>query len=193
MATDGDGVTTLVTLHGCPLNCRYCLNSQCKDSHFPCDKHTAKDIVDICMQDNLYFLATGGGITVGGGEPLLHPRFIKELRETMPAEWNMFIETSLNVPLDNILFALENAKMLIIDIKDINNTIYKDYTEISNERLIANLRYIAEQGLQGKCFIRLPLIPLFNTIEDRDKSKAFLQSLGFTTFDDFEYIQKEHD
>lgn len=83
--------------------------------------------------------------------------------------------------------------MLIIDIKDINDTIYKEYTEILNERLIANLRYIAEQGLQNKCFIRLPLIPLFNTIEDRDKSKAFLQSLGFTTFDEFEYIHKEHD
>lgn len=177
MATDGDGVTTLVTLHGCPLNCKYCLNSQCKDSHYPCQKLTASDVVATCMEDNLYFIATGGGITIGGGEPLLHPQFIKDLRESMPEEWSMFIETSLNVPLDNISFAVDNAKMLIIDIKDINDSIYKEYTEISNTRLISNLQYIAEKNQQDKCFIRLPLIPFFNTAKDREASKAFLQSI----------------
>ena len=28
--TDGEGVTTLVAFHGCPLDCKYCLNPQCK-------------------------------------------------------------------------------------------------------------------------------------------------------------------
>ena len=28
LSTDGDGVTTLVAFHGCPLRCRYCLNPQ---------------------------------------------------------------------------------------------------------------------------------------------------------------------
>lgn len=31
LSTDGEGVTTLVAFHGCPLECRYCLNPQCKD------------------------------------------------------------------------------------------------------------------------------------------------------------------
>ena len=30
--TDGNGVTTLVGFHGCPLNCKYCLNPQTKSS-----------------------------------------------------------------------------------------------------------------------------------------------------------------
>ena len=28
LSTDGDGVTTLVAFHCCPLSCRYCLNPQ---------------------------------------------------------------------------------------------------------------------------------------------------------------------
>lgn len=31
LSTDGDGVTTLVAFHGCPLHCRYCLNPQSLD------------------------------------------------------------------------------------------------------------------------------------------------------------------
>ena len=29
LTTDGQGVTTLVAFHGCPLRCQYCLNSHC--------------------------------------------------------------------------------------------------------------------------------------------------------------------
>ena len=29
LTTDGEGVTTLVGFHGCPLHCEYCLNAQC--------------------------------------------------------------------------------------------------------------------------------------------------------------------
>ena len=28
IGVDGAGVTTLVAFHGCPLNCKYCLNPQ---------------------------------------------------------------------------------------------------------------------------------------------------------------------
>ena len=31
LSTDGEGVTTLVAFHGCPLCCQYCLNPQSLD------------------------------------------------------------------------------------------------------------------------------------------------------------------
>ena len=31
IGVDGKGVTTLVAFHGCPLDCKYCLNPQCHD------------------------------------------------------------------------------------------------------------------------------------------------------------------
>lgn len=31
MASDGNGVSTLVAFFGCPLKCKYCLNDHCHD------------------------------------------------------------------------------------------------------------------------------------------------------------------
>ena len=67
--TDGDGVTTLVGLKGCPLACKYCLNPQCGTAKS--ERLTADELYEKVRIDDLYFIATGGGITFGGGEPLL--------------------------------------------------------------------------------------------------------------------------
>lgn len=188
---DGVGVTSLLTLHGCPLRCKYCINPQCNEADCPCAEMTAESVVQYCMKDNLYFLATGGGITVGGGEPLLHPRFITELRAAMPEEWKLNIETSLNVPLDHVRQILPLASVIIIDIKDMNPDIYQSYTERTNTHVLQNLRYIADQAQQTKCTIRLPLIPSFNTPSDRERSKERLSAMGFTNYDEFDYVLPE--
>ena len=73
---DGDGVTTLVAFHGCPLKCRYCLNPQCHDRNRQWKEITPQQLLETVAIDNLYFLATGGGITFGGGEPAMRSEFI---------------------------------------------------------------------------------------------------------------------
>ena len=188
---DGEGVTTLITLSGCPLKCAYCLNKRCM-THNPGDIIlTASNVVDICMKDNLYFIATGGGLTIGGGEPLLHPAFLHQLRQQMPKDWMLNVETSLNVPSTHLKWVLDDAAKLIIDIKDMNPAIYERYTQCSIHPLIANLRHIAAHGLQHKCRIRLPLISAYNTAEDRELSKKTLTEMGFNEFDEFEYINPD--
>ena len=78
LATDGKGVTTLVAFHKCLLKCKYCINPQTWQIDKISKKMTAKELYDEVKKDNLYFLATGGGITFGGGEPCLHSDFIKQ-------------------------------------------------------------------------------------------------------------------
>ena len=72
LTTDGQGVTTLVAFHGCPLHCRYCLNPQCLVPEGVKRRISTKQLLDEVAVDDLYFQATGGGICFGGGEPLLH-------------------------------------------------------------------------------------------------------------------------
>ena len=74
LATDGDGITTLVAFHECPLRCAYCINAQCFKESPEC-KLTVDKLIERLMPDNIYFLATGGGVTFGGGEPLLYADF----------------------------------------------------------------------------------------------------------------------
>lgn len=81
LTIDGEGVTTLVAFHGCPLRCKYCLNPQCLDADGVWQEVDTELLMANVEMDNLYFLAIGGGICFGGGEPLLWSSFIKEFCE----------------------------------------------------------------------------------------------------------------
>ena len=190
LAVDGEGVTTLVAFHGCPLRCKYCLNPQSISDDMTCMERTVEELIDEVRIDQLYFLATGGGITFGGGEPLLHSTYIKAFCEQCPKEWRIAIETSLNVPRRNIEDVLPFIKEWIIDIKDINPRIYKAYTGIGNERVIDNLKWLASEhaDILSSVKLRLPHIPNHNDDDDINNSQAYLETLGYHNFDRFDYI-----
>lgn len=140
LSTDGDGVTTLVAFHGCPLSCRYCLNPQSLGDGGRFREYSPEQLYAETRIDELYFLATNGGVTFGGGEPCLRPQFIREFRGLCGPEWRLNLETSLNVPIANIEALLPVVNTLIIDIKDTNPNIYRDYTGQSNALVLENLR-----------------------------------------------------
>lgn len=188
--TDGDGVTTLVAFHGCPLRCRYCLNSQSlgDDSEF-CE-YSPEQLYAETRIDELYFIATNGGVTFGGGEPCLRPRFISDFRDLCGPAWRLNLETSLNVPTANIEALLPLVDTMIVDVKDMSPEIYRDYTGQSNDLVLGNLRLIAEAGRQNDCIIRLPLIQGYNTDVDREASRKAIETLGFHRLDLFTYKYK---
>ncbi|MBO4593176.1 MAG: radical SAM protein [Bacteroidaceae bacterium] len=188
IGTDGMGVTTLVAMLGCPLDCRYCLNKQCKAPASKTPEYSAAGLLEEVMIDDLYFQATGGGITFGGGEPLLYPDFIAEFKSLCPAEWKMNIETSLAVPQQNVEKIVPLADCMIIDTKDLDNSIYTAYTGKDNGLLMSNLEWIIEAGLQDKCLLRLPLIKGYNSPRCVSRSRIKLAAMGFRHFDEFNYI-----
>ena len=188
LTTDGEGVTTLVGFHGCPLHCQYCLNAQCLQADGVWCRLTPGELYSEVEIDDLYFVATGGGICFGGGEPLLHSDFIKAFAEIMNPEWKLTIETSLNVPLENVKAIASLVQMWYVDIKDMNPDIYKAYGCKENKQVISNLQWLAANGYADKVIIRLPLIPEYNTDEDRQRSQQQLEEMGFTNFDKFNYI-----
>lgn len=191
LATDGVGVTTLVAFHGCPLCCKYCLNSQCLVVDGIWKYMTTAELLNEVKLDHLYFLATGGGITFGGGEPLLRSSFIREFCNLKPKEWHITVETSLNVARRHLEEVVAFVDEYIIDIKDMNEEIYREYTSISNNRVKENLKWLAEQGLADRACIRLPLIPDHNTDKERDSSEQELRNMGYRNFERFDYIKHE--
>lgn len=188
LTTDGEGVTTLVAFHGCPLHCEYCLNAQCLQADGVWCRLTPGELYSEVEIDDLYFVATGGGICFGGGEPLLRSDFIKAFAEIMNPEWKLTIETSLNVPLENVKAIASLVQMWYVDIKDMNPDIYKAYGCKENKQVVSNLQWLAANGYADKVIIRLPLIPEYNTDEDRQRSQQQLEDMGFTNFDKFNYI-----
>ena len=187
IAIDGDGVNTLVVFMMCPLRCKYCLNPQTLDAGLPHRTLTPDELYEETKKDELYFLATGGGVTFGGGEPLLRPDFIRAFRSLCGDEWKLNVETSLNVPEDNVRGLMPVIDYWFIDIKDMDPDIYRKYTGRDNGRVRENLRLLADSGLAGKCTIRIPHIPGYNEDADHDRSIKELEAMGFSDFDRFEY------
>lgn len=190
MQTDGKGVTTLVCFHGCPLRCRYCINPFSFAEDTKRESLTPKQLYDRVKIDALYFLATGGGVTFGGGEPLLYGRFLQEFREICGQDWHLCAETSLNVPREQVELAAECIDHFYVDCKDTNPDIYRRYTGRNNEKMLENLRFLLSLVGPERITVRLPLIPDYNTEEDRQRSKALLQEMGIQKFDLFTYRVK---
>ena len=185
MEIDGEGVTTLIAGAGCPLSCKYCINKELlKKSP---TLITAQELYDKVKCDDLYFQATGGGVTFGGGESLLHAEFIREFRTLCQDRWRIYAETCLNVPSENVLIAASCVDGFIVDIKDMNPEIYRSYTGKDNAQVIENLKLLVSLVGQERILVRAPLIPRYNTPNDQENSIAALKALGLTHFDVFSY------
>ena len=189
MGTDGAGVTTLVASRGCPLRCRWCINKallrEAKPEHV-----SAAELVERVKIDELYFLATGGGVTFGGGESLLHAAFIRRFRELCPPQWRICAETSLAVPRENVVLAAEAVDFFIVDCKDMDGEIYRRYTGGDGALMRENLRFLLEKIGPERVLVRVPLIPRFNTPEDQARSAEALRDMGAAKLDLFEYVMR---
>jgi pyruvate formate lyase activating enzyme len=187
LTTDGEGVTTLVAFNGCPLRCRYCLNKTSWEMDNGRD-YTPESLFEEVKIDQLYFLATHGGVTFGGGEPLLQVEFIKAFRELCGPQWQILAETSLNVPFENVQTIDPILDGYIIDIKDMNPEIYQAYTCKDNSIVLTNLEWLLKHGDPNRIIVRVPHIPEFNTDENVAKSIERLKAMGVVDVDEFHYL-----
>ena len=189
LTTDGDGCTTLVTFNGCPLRCKYCLNKVSWEEEKG-RVYTPETLYNEVKIDQLYFLATRGGVTFGGGEPLLQAEFIKAFRALCGHQWKLMAETCLNVPNEIVQAADAVLDGYMVDIKDMNPEIYEAYTGKNNMCVIENLEWLLHHGDPDRIVVRVPHIPNHNTDQDVAKSMEQLESMGVVRFDEFNYITR---
>ena len=170
---DGNGVTTLVAGAGCPLHCRFCIT---------------QGLFERVQIDDLYFRATGGGVTFGGGESLLHAAFIRDFRSLCLSDWKIRAETSLAVPKENVRIAAAAVDEFIVDCKDPDPVRYSAYTGGDVSLMMDNLHLLQDLVGPQRIIVRVPLIPGFNTVSDRDDNARLLRDMGFEKLDLFEYV-----
>lgn len=184
---DGNGVTTLIAGGGCPLKCRWCINKDILRKK-PASMVTAEDLFERVRIDDLYFRATGGGVTFGGGESLLHAAFIRNFRSLCPSDWKIRAETSLAVSKENVRTAAAAVDEFIVDCKDPDPVRYSAYTGGDVSLMMDNLHLLLDLVGPQRIIVRVPLIPGFNTVSDRDDNARLLRDMGFEKLDLFEYV-----
>ncbi len=189
MGTDGEGITTLIAGAGCPLSCRWCINRELL-LHASAEFVTAAQLLERVRVDDLYFRATGGGVSFGGGEALLHAVFLRRFRELCPSSWRIRAETSLAVPGELLRIASDAVDDFIVDCKDLDSAIYRRYTGGDESLMESNLRILLREVGPGRIRVRVPYIPEYNTAEDQAHSAGKLRAMGITNIELFNYVVK---
>ncbi len=131
---------------------------------------TIDEILDIAGQDKGFYNNTGGGITVSGGEILMHVGFVSKLIEEAG-------KRGINVCLDTCGFGdsralmemalAENVTNILYDMKSIDDEVHREYTGVSNQLILDNLRMLAADAKTlDKLIMRMPLIKGVNDSDD---------------------------
>ena len=179
LGTDGKGLRTLIGVYGCRLRCKYCFNPSSWISSRSPKYLTKKQLYEIVKIDNIYFQATGGGISFGGGEPALYASFIHDFVISYCDKWDVVMETSLCVDRDKVTLLSSVVDRFYVDIKSLDDDIYFAYTGLHNDKVIENLRFLSKTCPE-KVTIRIPLIPGFNSSIDQQKTKEEMEQMGFS-------------
>ena len=123
---------------------------------------TNQEILDVVLRDSAYYQQTHGGLTLSGGEALLHvDRLTPLLKACHEAGISVAFETCGHVPAENIRKALPWTTQFLYDIKCMDAEKFRRFTGGELSLVLDNLRIIAKQA-PDKIVIRVPVIPSFN-------------------------------
>lgn len=122
---------------------------------------TVAEVVALLAEDEDIYEATGGGVTLAGGEPLFQDEFtLALLRAIRERGWHVTLDTNGYAP--PLLFAdvLGLIDLLVFDLKETNSELHIAWTGVPLEPILDNLEMAAESGVP--LWIRCPVVPLLN-------------------------------
>lgn len=129
---------------------------------------TVKEVIDQVEKDATFYARSGGGLTLGGGEPLAQRKFaLALLKEAKRRYIKTAIETCGQVPKETLLEACQYINMVMLDIKCMDSVKHKKFTGMGNEVILENFKAMVEAFPKLHIRVRTPVVPGFNdTSED---------------------------
>lgn len=176
---DGPGVRFVVFMQGCLLRCQYCHNPDTWDLNGG-SNYTAPQVIEKIKRYIPFLKASGGGVTVTGGEPLLQIEFLTELfKLCKELGLHTAIDTSGFVPSNNPKpdKLMEYTDLVLLDIKHIDPAAHKNITGHSNHRTLEFARYLDEKNIP--VWIRYVMVPdLTDDLNSLYELNSFIKSLS---------------
>ncbi|MFC1941157.1 glycyl-radical enzyme activating protein [Chloroflexota bacterium] len=139
---------------------------------------TAKEIFEQVRKDEIFYRGSGGGVTVGGGEPLQQPQLVSAVFQLCrDADIHTAIETAGHVAPRILKDVLAVTDYVLFDLKHMDPQVHQQYTGQSNKLILDNARLVAASGVPF--LFRIPLIPGVNDTQSNIQATAdFVKSLG---------------
>lgn len=169
---DGPGIRTTVFFKGCPLACRWCANPESQNRNaavadamenelYRGRECSVEDVLKVVRQDVDFYIESGGGMTLSGGEVLQQMGFAMALIDAAHEEnIHCAVETTGFVAPKRFRAFLPCPDLYLYDFKHYDREIHHQYTGVYNDVILENLRAIVAAG--RPVVARIPVIPRFN-------------------------------
>jgi pyruvate formate lyase activating enzyme len=133
--------------------------------------YSVEQLLQIIRRDEQYYRASGGGVTIGGGEPTAQAEFTYALIQACKKNFiHVALDTCGYTATDAGFRCLAEADLLLYDIKHMDSARHKERTGVSNELILNNYKKLDAMGRRS--IVRIPVIPGFNTDEDNLRATA---------------------
>ena len=119
---------------------------------------TVREMMELIEKDRIFYTNSGGGVTVGGGEPAMQHGFVEELlKACRESHIHTAIETCGYGRWQDICGMFDNADQIFFDLKAIDPELHRRLTGVSNELILHNAEQAAVRGKD--VIFSIPLIP----------------------------------
>lgn len=115
-------------------------------------------------KDIPFYNASGGGVTISGGEPMLQIGFLKELlTRCREKHIHTAVDTAGHVPYKNFEEVIPSTDLFLYDLKVIDEQVHAQVTGTGNKLILKNLQRLSADF--GNIVIRIPVVPGVNDNE----------------------------
>lgn len=136
---------------------------------------TVAQLLPILLEDQDFYVQSGGGVTLSGGECLMQADFCAALLKELKAHnIHTAVDTCGFVPREAVQKVLPYTDIFLYDLKAMDEAVHIKCTGQSNRLILENLQYIDEAG--NAIELRVPYVPGYNSGE-AEQIKAFAGSL----------------
>lgn len=180
-AVDGPGVRLVIFTQGCNFRCKYCHNPESwSNKNIDAKAMSTKDIVDLYERNKPFY--ENGGITLSGGEPMLHPEFILELASMCKAKnIHLAIDTSASTFISNKKDYEQIIDLVDLWIVDVKATNLKDHQFITGCKDLNGIEFIKYLESKHKPYwLRQVILKGFNDSKNKlDELINFIKQLKY--------------
>ncbi len=125
---------------------------------------TLPELLDEVLRDRAFYNASGGGVTVSGGEPTRQVGFLETFLRELKAEG---IHTALDTcglcSWNSLERLLPHLDLILFDIKAMDAELHRKYTDQDNGLILENLQCLLDtpqvRSSELEIWVRTPLIP----------------------------------
>jgi pyruvate formate lyase activating enzyme len=150
---------------------------------------TVQQVMKIVEKESVFYTRSRGGLTLSGGEATAQVEFTKALlEEAKKRRINTAIETCGYTQWENIESIKDSLDLIYYDIKCLDREKHIEFTSVSNELILDNLKRLFSNCDKNKIIVRTPVVPGFNDNErDLVDIADFLKGMGSTRFELLRY------